>query len=205
MSFPTTGIIDDFNRNDEGPPIPGWLNNITTLGRAGLKVVGNQCVPDGVISEGYWAQPVDASCENYITITSIGAVATFELFLRIVEPNTIDFAATSVAFVNDSNAVQLWDYPGSGDPILSGTLTIDPLVIGDSIGASVRGRNLSAWIKSAGVWTLVCEGGAAPPVGGFLGVAMYESGGPVNAFDDFGGGSTPSETQFTGGMMMISD
>ena len=46
MAFPTTGILDDFNRGNEGPPPSA---NWTTLVQ-GHKVVSNACTSNSTAS-----------------------------------------------------------------------------------------------------------------------------------------------------------
>ena len=73
MAFPETSIIDDFNRDNEGPPLSSdW----TEIGYAtgGLKVSSNECVPEdaGSCLEYYNVATYGPNCEVYVTDHVLG-------------------------------------------------------------------------------------------------------------------------------------
>jgi hypothetical protein len=82
--FPTTGILDDFNRADAGPPpSASWT---TPAGETGLVVSGNQCESDaGGPGWGAWNTIASgADCEVYATAGGAADESWFmDLYARL--------------------------------------------------------------------------------------------------------------------------
>jgi hypothetical protein len=68
VAFPTTSILDDFNRTNEGPPpSASW----STLTGAGHKVVSNQCVPDSGYAESVFSTSFLVNQEAFVTMPTL--------------------------------------------------------------------------------------------------------------------------------------
>lgn len=76
MAFPTAGILDNFDRADEGPaPSPSWVNI-----DSGLTVVSNQCAPvDDVENVAFWDGAGEFQLagdqEVYVTVPTLPAAS----------------------------------------------------------------------------------------------------------------------------------
>jgi hypothetical protein len=74
MTFPTTPILDDFNRANEGPPpSANWSAYHASWGFGdGLEVVSNQCKGNSYNLCGDWwsVETFGSDCEVYVTIAT---------------------------------------------------------------------------------------------------------------------------------------
>ena len=81
MAFPTTSVLDNANRADEGPPPSASWGNLV----AGLVVSSNQIAPSGPgFRSSYWLTAFNANCEVFATIgTNPSSNRTQTLFVRL--------------------------------------------------------------------------------------------------------------------------
>lgn len=189
MAFPTTSILDYFNRADEGPP-PGadWVNVSWT---GGLRVVSNACQVDSYYDcAAFWNHIVGPDCEVYATIKAVNPLGNrdFILFLRVDDPETTAaFYAVVASMSADTISLVI---PVS--PFTLGTYNVPGGVsVGDSFGMSAAGTTIKAFYKpAAGSWSEVlnvtdANFGAA----GYLGVEINNTASDPDSIDDFGGGN----------------
>ena len=91
MAFPSTAILDDFNRADENPLSQGgtWSGPIGSADSQ-LKVVSNQAAPGAnAVSNSYRGTSHGPDCETYCTVTTKPATGQrIALFLRLAELGT---------------------------------------------------------------------------------------------------------------------
>ena len=186
MAFGDTGILDDFNRADEGPP-PS--SNWTDL-QNGLRVMSN-LVRGNTSGQPNWsnwnASTFGPDCEVFITLTdTITGNAGAAVLLR---------ATTNVLATVDG---YLMHYTDNGDllqiyRIDNGSLTkLDEtaftLVAGDKIGGEAIGSTLKFYIDDGGAgWTLkVTSTDSTYGSAGFVGARLLDE---FRDADDFGGGT----------------
>ncbi len=84
--FPTTGLLDDFNRTDEGPPPSAdWANDCQNDDSNGCNVFGNELVRDAGGGTARWTDSTfGPDTEVFVTISSIpGTFAKVKLYARI--------------------------------------------------------------------------------------------------------------------------
>ena len=80
MAFPTTGLLDDFNRADEGPP-PSASWSISYGGPHGeLKVSSNQCVVSD-LTAGYF----ETNKGEGLTVTTGAGASIVGVTIRYME------------------------------------------------------------------------------------------------------------------------
>ena len=75
MAFPDYEILDNFNRDNEGPPMTGWVDSLN-----GLKIVSNEA--QGSVADEYshsfWdAVTSSADCQSYCTIEGNDGLGVF--------------------------------------------------------------------------------------------------------------------------------
>lgn len=195
MPFPTTPVLDSFNRANEGPPPSSKWS--AAFGAQGLKVVSNQCEADssGDYFEDYWnLQTFGPDTEAYVTVVSAGTVSN-DVFLtgRYTDPETssrsgygFDISLTAPT-INLSKIV-------SGVSTQMGATISYAYVVGDKIGIKITGSStttVEAWTNTSGVWTSRgSRDDSSSPLtsAGYISTTVY-SDVTTPALDDFGGGT----------------
>jgi ABC-type antimicrobial peptide transport system permease subunit len=180
-AFPQTGILDDFNRADEGPPPSlSWASIEETNG---LVVLSNQLAGDPAGSGGgiaLWLAETDQDCEVYFTVvTRPGESANVSLYAR----NNISASYELLISRSDVDGDYVELY-ATGD--LLETYFID-WQDGDSFGMQLVGSTIVSYYRPVGgnwdpLGTIVDASNLA---GGYLAVSMYDN---TARIDGFGGG-----------------
>lgn len=185
--FPSTGLLDNFNRSD-GPLGAAW-EELTTLG-AGMPDVLNSAAVGG---DGYKGARLVASFpadqESYFTLRAAASAGVFfGLWVRLT----------------DDNGYQISYDPLTGKIALSrvdaGTVTIlddEDYSPGDGhgIGITAQGSTIRGWVRVGPTWTKVFEEDDATYETGSLAFHIFELGDPDLILDDFGGGALGGEGQ----------
>lgn len=182
MAFPTTPVIDDFNRADTGPPPSASWTTYSTY--AGHKVVSNQLQASANNSwSHYTAQDFGPDCEVFVTCvtaspgafmptlraTDIGGVGT--------EDSYIFYIATGTGGIyRDDNEVST---------LLGSTFSCS-LTTNDQVGLSAVGTTLSAYKNGV---LLSTSSDTTYQSAGKIGLYNQISG---DTSDDFGGGTIQS-------------
>lgn len=184
MAFPTNGIVDDFNRANEGPPMTGWVNMT-----AGLIVSSNTCAPSGVGSRsGYFNTIVPtADCEVYITIATVPASnRNLTVYARLHDVGAaIDGYGLRFNKLSGTDTLQ---FIRIDDGVLTnlGTAISQELTTGNKFGLEIVGDTLTAYVDTGSGWAAVGNvTDATYNVAGYLGLDIGGSG----ALDNFGGGA----------------
>ena len=88
MAFGDTGIIDDFNRSDEGPPPDSTWTNL--YGGAHFEVVSNEIQQQGAGDGGDYFndETFGPDCEVFLTIVSTAPAIYPAVALRITSPGS---------------------------------------------------------------------------------------------------------------------
>src|SRR5215204_5547888 len=88
-TFPTTSVLDDFNRANEGPPPSASWGGVIASGQGGLKVVSNKVTwnasDDGT---GYWGTQFNANQDAFVHLTDITGSSIILLYARLLSPGT---------------------------------------------------------------------------------------------------------------------
>jgi len=185
MAFPTTPILDDFNRPNEGPPPSADWSDFP--GTDGMVVDGNEAIPDGASGGGYWNTITNANCEVYATLVNIDDGEGMILFAR----------SNDIAPPLDPGAIGYWliiardDVGGDGVILFSGIsgpldlATLD-LNIGDKFGLECNGNTITGYhCPVGGTWIQVVSAVDSTTLGpGYIGAVL----GTDVHIDDFGGG-----------------
>lgn len=203
MAFPTTSVIDDFNRADANPAT-GWTTTPIFSGDGGVQTLGNQLANVGAT----WCSRIYNSTsttfgpdsEAYGTIAaSAGTGEAIELFIRIQNPNTASVSNYFAHFDQGGNSLQLWKTVNNTQTQLGSSVSITEAV-GDSFGVEAIGSAIKAYYKtSGGSWTQqISQTDSGVSGSGCLGVSMESNG---SRLDDFGGGTVVTGGGMTAGEM----
>ncbi len=207
MPFPTTPILDDFNRADEGPP-PSASWELVADTAFGLIVLSNQIKReiDTTTAAQAWIAPFGNDAEVYVDIPARSEPEGFT-YANIIhnEAGNLDGyllaivgADSSISVSGTDDEVQLRRWDNSSSSLIS-SLSIPAWSDGDAIGLRRVGDRLDGWYKPVGGnWTrilvaidatydLSVDGQIAVMVGPFSGTDTLWRG------DNFGGGSIQPE------------
>lgn len=182
-SFPTTPILDNFNRTNEGPPpSASWANSLNY----GLKVVGNQMVQaqTNALCDSRYLTSYGQEAEVYVDLVSSVAGLSNQEFWLFTGLDYLGGTSFYAIFDLTGPVVKLYD-SGAFKSLKSFTFGV-----GDSVGLQITGTSnpvFHVWHKpSGGSWTEVhtytYTGGTSRA--GLLAITSWGT----NVFDNFGGG-----------------
>ena len=186
--FPTTGVLDDFNRAD-GPIGGNWSGAV-----AGLAVDAQSLVQTSSPSSARWNPsefgPVQ---EAYVTLASIdGSAPSHDLLLK-VQAGAPDSGCIEVRWDAAADEASVHTYtPGIGWEARGGPFAL-ALGPGGPFGAratpdgtvQVFGNGVLAAAVSIAGWPFAAQGGS---------IGFELDGAPASRLDDFGGGNTVFST-----------
>ena len=185
-TFPTTGILDNFNRGNEGPPMTDWTDLYE-----GLEVDTNQCRGDaaGDDNVSYYNVATHQDSEAYWTVVIKEDGDYCFVGLRL-EPDDIDGYCVLVEFnagaANDEWYIQRFD---NGSPTVLGAKPIQEVANGDKYGIRIIGDAITMWYAPAGVWNSSPEASRTDATYSAAGYLWADSVGTVIRLDDLGGGT----------------
>lgn len=192
--IPSSVILDDFNRANEGPPPSANYTDI--YGSSDLRVVSNQLTPgvSTTLTSGYgWKWGTVAygpDCEVFITIVDIGssASAAGRLYLRVPISGLTGYSLQWNSF---ENTIKINKIVAGSEVVLGATIS-QTITSGDSIALQAIGSDINVYYKvGAGSWTLVgTRSDSSYSSAGYLGFDLYNPGVGTNPIlDNFGGGT----------------
>lgn len=195
MPFPTTAVLDNFNRSNVGPPpSASWSQAFSGI-FGQFKVVSNRAAVNSILNgyaENYYnVADYGGDCEAYVTLVTKPANATiFGLGLRMVD---LVGAANPEGYMlflsalSGTDTLQI-DRIDNGVRTLLGTTVTQEISNGDSIGIRAIGSNLTCWYKaSGGSWALLfSRTDATYSAAGRIEIITTSA---ATVLDDFGGGT----------------
>lgn len=197
MAFPTTSVLDTFDRANEGPPpSASWGSQGVIAALSGLAVSSNACV-DPTTQGGVYGTSYGPDSEVFVTSSIIfndGDI--IYVWLRATNPGNNTNAYTARFERKDTNPgcdIIFFRWDGGG-PTQIGSTVVDTggvLASGVKFGGEMIGTTLSAYINRSGTWALAASnsGDATYATAGQIGLRMGAGSG---AMDDFGGGTVVS-------------
>lgn len=198
MAFPTTSILDSFNRANEDPIDTGWDGtHIFVAGDSGkLALISNgltNATGGGTdTSEAYDAATYSGNVEIYATLSTVSAVAADTWRLLILNENSSATQDGYELYIEKSAGTDIWRLRRR-DNVVATVLGADmsqEISSGDSVGMSLVDGTLTAYYKaSAGSWTTIGSRTDATYSGAwYFGVKSTQSVSGAWKADDFGGG-----------------
>jgi len=193
MAFPTTSVIDNFNRADAANLGANWS---TFWGDPTNTIVTNQAVGStGWRGNYYNVGTYGPDCEAYLTLTALGATYTFYLFIRTTSTSPLTGYAIKVESALSRISLKRYLNGSEAEGMAAYTQAV---TAGDSIGISCIGSTITGWYKSgAGAWT---ELGHVTNTyitnAGYI-CLDHTSTTTANSFDNFGGGTAITTKTYT--------
>ena len=195
MAFPTTGILDNFNRGDEGPPPSSNWTDILN----GLKVVGNE-VKGNSTNQYNWScwnvGTFGPDCEAYITMSDNMTNGGRGTCLRCttLDSGTIDGYLSGWYAANDEE-LRIYRIDNGGFTQLGASVSWISDV-GDKIGGEAIGGTIKCYVDDGGAgWAeKLSRDDATYGDAGYVGYRIFKH---LEASDDFGGGTIGGEAGVT--------
>lgn len=180
MAFPETGILDDFNRGDEGPPMTDWTDQ-----QSGLEVFSNQTRSDSGGSRSFYtANTYGPNSECYATadITS----GSWGVWVRVKEIGA-NYDGYEGYAQEATNEVELYRIDDAGFTELGSGVAFT-WANGDSLGMDIIGDALKVYVNDGGAgWVEKrSETDATYGAAGYTGLFLSDT---TIRVDDFGGGT----------------
>lgn len=195
MAFPTTGLLDDFNRAD-GALGANWSQPVAVAMPDTVVIVSNQADTTTNRGSAYWnVETFGPDSEVYVTTPLWDTTA---IFLNMV----------SVGASADGYEVR-----GRFSPALTNVYRMDSTVLtqlgadiaftganGDSFGADNVAGSISAYYKRGGTWNTLGSRSDSTYGAGYIGMEVIEP--TFGALDDFSGGTVSASS--AGGLAWIT-
>jgi hypothetical protein len=191
VSFPSTGILDNFNRSN------GAIGSFWSGSTTGYSIIGHQLVVGGG-QDIYWNmayQGVDQ--EAYVTLSTIDPGAS-EIALMLKSQSNIGISPGQIAVVYypSGNEVQVWTNDTSNGWLQQGTDISATFSNGDQFGVRAWASGLVEVYKNGSL--LGARSVASWPYygdGGFIGLFNFNVGSTI--LDNFGGGTLSGSPALT--------
>jgi len=195
MAFPTTSVLDNFNRAD-GELGSNWSNPAySTFGP--LAIISNTAYSPSPYDDGYWnVATFGPDCEVYVTLTTIQGESEYVyIYARYVNPGTLcdgyKLGHKYVAAGNDSFKFYRSD---NGADTQIGATIYSNIVQGDKLGLEIVGSTLTPYIYTSGAWSaLETRTDTTYSAAGYIGICPTTS---TPRLDDFGGGTIAAGTVY---------
>lgn len=203
--FPTTGILDNFNRANAGPPpSASWENTSWTA--YGLSVNSNTCINANYDNDAY-ATWISATYGNDIEVyVTISSVVDFGEASVIAITNMAEIDGYRAIVSVDADTFKLFRLDNGTPTQLGSDYNISGgLANGDKIGLELTPTSAKAWFYDAGTTTWIeAVSNADTTYRSTATELVLHSWRPDIPLDDFGGGTTiVAETQPTGQIIFI--
>jgi hypothetical protein len=198
VAFPTTGVLDDFNR--AGPGVgANWSNDPFHGGSTAYAIQGSTVVGATGYSEEWWnAATYGPDCELFVTVvtkpTEGSSGQGFWVNSRLVQPSaaasTADGYDVFVSTLVGTDKVQIMRYDNAISTVLTPDTLTQEFASGESLGIEIIGTTITAYRKSGGTWSSIgSRTDGTYSAAGFLSFGWSDSGTNPGRFDDFGGGT----------------
>lgn len=197
MAFPTTSVLDDFNRANGALGANYSEEPFNDTIEASFAIATNvvSLTADAYGSVWYNAASYGPNAEVYIDIPVAAAAGAYNLYLRIAQPSAA--ASTGDGYkVEQINGAGLTFYrvDNGVSTALGATDVTADLASGDKFGAAIIGQTLYAYRYTSGAWAGygTSRTDTTYTAAGFIGFGLYDLGG-TSRYDNFGGGTAVSD------------
>jgi hypothetical protein len=185
-SFPTTSVLDNFNRTG---PAAGSAWSTMFSGESLFSLSNSQAVAaGGAYAAGAWnAGTFGPNVEVFATMNSdVG----LNLFARVTNPGATGISGYTIEFHPNLSAVYVYRITNGGYSGVLGGAISTTFARGARVGMQVTGNTISAWIDTGTGWKLIgSRTDSTYSQAGYIGAELY--GGTNRGLDDFGGGTAP--------------
>ena len=183
--FPTTGILDDFNRSNENPLSDGgnWNGPIWS-GDGQLEVVSNQAMSDNSGWGGSWWD-VETFTDSEVYVTLPVAFDRMELNIRFDGMGTAAIRGYYITFDEIDSEIDIARLDDDDNDVELGATISQSLSSGDKVGVSMIGDTLTVWLNEGSGWNSLGTRTDSTYASGYIAIATDQD---TARFDDFGGG-----------------
>ena len=192
-TFPTTGILDNFNRADEDPLANGNWSGPLFSGGGQMRIVTNHAeTAAGGFGRSYWsAANFGSDCEAYIDTTTATPAAGEQLglFARIANAGTTTVDCYDCFHLVTGSIVVIERIDDGAETQLGASIS-NTLSSGEGLGLEIIGSTITAYKKSGGSWSSL--GSRTDSTYSAAGRIALGSHGDNAEPDDFGGGTIPA-------------
>lgn len=193
MAFPTTGILDAFNRANETPIGGNWSSG-TYNGESGCNLAGNALsyVTGSGWTGNYWNAATYGNCEAHCSINQLngGANNGFSLHWRLITPATASHDGYNF-WANGASSIVIRVDNGV-DTQLGASFSVTAAA-GDAFGVESNGSTHTIYRKpSGGAWGSLASRTDATYASGYIGLELHDNENLI--VDDFGGGEIVTAT-----------
>jgi hypothetical protein len=188
--FPTTGVIDDFNRADENLSSGNWASP-TYSGDIAPAVFSNQVRSSSSgssFADAYWAATTfGPDCEAYFTISTLpSGTEIIYLDIRIQSPGTSGMDCYEVVWDASSATARIYRIDDGTNTLLGSTVSV-AYNAGDGYGFGVIGSSITLYRRVSGVWSSqATRTDSTYSSAGNIGLGCQAQ---TVRLDDFGGGT----------------
>jgi hypothetical protein len=188
-AFPTTGLLDQFNRANEDP-VTGWTGfRSEPVG----KIVSQQLVVSNVLTGAtqYFGASTYTDCECYFTMVT-APTTDCSLYVRIDGGDGDSLNGYRVIYSVAASTVKIQKYVAGTRSDLA-TISSVTFANGDSFGISIVSTTIRAYKKTSGTWAEL--GNVVDSTFTSAGYIGMRGGADATwVFDNFGGGTVVSGT-----------
>lgn len=197
MAFPTTSVLDNFNRATENPLSGGgnWTNPLL-FGNSALQIesgVANQVggTSSGANSAYRSNTTYGPDSEAYITLTVKSGSSLVAVYARITNPNSSgasDGYSVSLAISGGTDTLRVERVDNDIKTIIASAS--QEVSAGDAFGLECNGTTIAAYYKaSGGSWNATPTASTTDATYGSAGYVGLTINGAGHSGDDFGGGT----------------
>jgi hypothetical protein len=194
MAFPTTGILDNFNRTDSANLGANWNQ---PWGSTAIASNATSSANADEYASAFWNNATYTDVEVYYKITQKGNYADGRLFFRL--NNMADDSTTNgYTVVWTGTYLQITRYELGSETNLGSSIS-QTIADGGIVGVSMVGTLITVYYNGSSVGSYDTSGDATKySSAGYIGLNTYRATG-TTIIDDFGGGTVVAgETFLTG-------
>jgi hypothetical protein len=155
MAFPTTSVLDDFNRADSSSLGSNWTEDVRNASESSPIITGNQAGRgSGVTSTAWWnASTFGPDCEVYVDLPTIPVNTGVGLMIRVQNPDTASYDGYYL-FIQRNDTPDGWALRRLDDKVetVLGAGFNQDLSAGDKIGIEAIGSTIKAFHYTGGAW-----------------------------------------------------
>lgn len=195
MAFPTTGLLDNFNRTNEDPMNGNWSVGPLDTTAEDLQIVSNQAKGTIDVNDNeMWWNPgtFGADSEVYCTLVTVTFNDDLFLELRITDPGGANRSGYKIEFVPAGNSpstgdVEMFEVTDGTSTQIGATETGIVISSGDKLGFEAISSTLKFYLDTGGGFSEQFSRSDSTHTGaGFIGIAVFDDDSPI---DDFSGGT----------------
>ena len=187
MPFPTTGLIDDFNRANDSTLGANWTADPLTRGLASCSITSNEA--SGVIDDDWYnAATYGPDCEAYVDLSVVAA--NVEIFLRVLNPGSADACDGYSLFIDTGASPDAWMIKRTDNDVQTtlGASVNQNIANGEKFGIEAIGSTIKGYHYTAGAWSeKISRTDATYNSAGSL--AMFIGNSSAARMDNFSGGT----------------